>query len=257
MLAVHGLQVERRRTPRRSRPSTGAMAAIITPTDAQPADRVDRRTCLLRASLALLPPHVRRERTPASSRGCSGPLVAVTPCPTVLACDRRLAPVPPGLVTCRALMAYDESARAAVTALKNRGERARVTGPGRRAGRPGPGRRRPGRHLGAHRCRPAPRHGASTRPSCWPAPSLAGAGLPVASLLRRLPGPAQAGRSRANDGRTRGSPAGGAAAIRSCLIDDVATTGATLSAAAAALRAAGAPEVHALVVARAPRPAGR
>ena len=38
------------------------------------------------------------------------------------------------------------------------------------------------------------------------------------------------------------------------VIDDVATTGATLSAAAAALTGAGAPAVHGLVVARAPRP---
>jgi predicted amidophosphoribosyltransferase len=38
------------------------------------------------------------------------------------------------------------------------------------------------------------------------------------------------------------------------LVDDVATTGATLSAAATALRAAGVPEVHGLVVARALRP---
>jgi predicted amidophosphoribosyltransferase len=78
-------------------------------------------------------------------------------------------------------------------------------------------------------------------------------GLPVGALLRRRPGPAQAGRSREE---RRFNPV--FAAARRCarpvlLVDDVATTGATLSAAAEALRAAGAPAVHGLVVARAPQ----
>lgn len=77
-------------------------------------------------------------------------------------------------------------------------------------------------------------------------------GLPVAALLRRLPGPAQAGRS-ASDRRL-----GPRFAVRRpcarpvLLVDDVTTTGATLAAAAEALRAAGATEVHGLVVAQAP-----
>ena len=81
--------------------------------------------------------------------------------------------------------------------------------------------------------------------------------LPFAALLRRLPGPAQAGRSAAV---RRVSPR--FAPRRPCdrpvlVIDDVATTGATLAAAAAALRSAGVPEVHGLVVARAPSPLPR
>jgi predicted amidophosphoribosyltransferase len=41
------------------------------------------------------------------------------------------------------------------------------------------------------------------------------------------------------------------------LVDDIATTGATLTAAARVLRAAGAPAVHGLVVARAGGPSGQ
>ncbi len=165
-------------------------------------------------------------------------------------------PVPPGLVTCRALTAYDALARQAVLGLKNRDERARVaaladalavrlpavdglvvtwapTGPRRRRAR------------GFDQAELLARAVARRR------------GLRVADLLRRLPGPAQAGRRQ---GERRANPR--FAARRRCtdpvlVIDDVATTGATLSAAAAALRAAGAPEVHALVVARAPLPADR
>ena len=77
------------------------------------------------------------------------------------------------------------------------------------------------------------------------------ADLPVAALLRRRPGPAQSGRTRAQ----RVQPAGFVTRIDQAdpvlLVDDVSTTGATLVAAARALRAAGAPAVHGLVVARA------
>ncbi len=71
------------------------------------------------------------------------------------------------------------------------------------------------------------------------------------SLLRRLPGPPQAGRSR---GDRRTNPAfviRGDAPDVVLLVDDVVTTGATLTSAARALRAAGTAEVHGLVVARA------
>lgn len=162
-------------------------------------------------------------------------------------------PVPPGLVTCRALTAYDAEARDVLMALKNRGERAWVTtlatqltslapdidglvvtwaptGDGRR-------RRRGYDHAELLARAVARRVGRSAQP-----------------LLRRQPGPAQAGRSLAD---RRANPR--FEARRPCshpvlVVDDVATTGATLSAAARALRRAGAPEVHGLVVARAPRP---
>jgi predicted amidophosphoribosyltransferase len=151
-------------------------------------------------------------------------------------------------------MAYDATARGTITALKNRGERARITALA---------------DLLADRVPPidglvvtwAPTGAGRRRSRGYDqAELLARAvarrrGLRVAPLLRRLPGPAQAGRSA---GDRRANPR--FAARRACahpvlLIDDVATTGATLSAAAAALRTAGAPEVHGLVVARAPAPA--
>jgi predicted amidophosphoribosyltransferase len=166
-----------------------------------------------------------------------------------------LLPVPTGLVTCRAVVAYDRSARQALVALKNRDERARV---GEWADRmatlvpaldglvvtwaPTSDRRR--RRRGFDQAELLARAVARRRR------------LPVARLLRRLPGAAQAGRTASE---RAANPA--FASRRPCtapvlVIDDVATTGATLSAAAAVLRQAGAPAVHGLVVARAPRPGG-
>jgi len=162
-------------------------------------------------------------------------------------------PVPPGLVTCRAVVGYDAGAREALIALKNRGERARVTALAAALAKlvpPVPGLVVTWAPTGAGRRRAR---------GFDQAELLARAvarrcGLPVVSLLRRLPGPAQSGRS---GGERQVNPR--FAARRRCgqpvlVVDDVATTGATLRAAAAALRAAGVPEVHGLVVARAPRP---
>ena len=78
-------------------------------------------------------------------------------------------------------------------------------------------------------------------------------GVPCRPLVRRRPGPAQTGR----DAVARHSGPGFAvrrpvAGRRVLLVDDVVTTGATFTAAAQALRAAGAAEVHAVAAARTP-----
>jgi predicted amidophosphoribosyltransferase len=80
-------------------------------------------------------------------------------------------------------------------------------------------------------------------------------GLRCRPLLRRRPGPAQTGRSRAE---RRAAPPTFTARRPTTgtvlLVDDVVTTGATASAAARALRAAGADRVVLLAAARTPPP---
>lgn len=146
-------------------------------------------------------------------------------------------------------MRYDEAARSLLTGLKNRAERARVAELADAMAPLAP-------VLAGLVVTWAPTGGARRRRRGFDqAELLARAvarrrGLPVVRLLRRLGGPAQAGRSRTERwvgprfaARAWSSPV--------LVIDDVATTGATLSAAAEALRRAGVPEVHGLVAARA------
>ena len=80
-------------------------------------------------------------------------------------------------------------------------------------------------------------------------------GLTVRPTLRRRPGPPQTGRpaaSRRAGPRFDARP--GVLPRRVLLVDDVATTGATIAAAAEALRRAGATSVIAVTAARTPRP---
>ena len=73
---------------------------------------------------------------------------------------------------------------------------------------------------------------------------------PVRSLLRRRPGPTQTGAPRAARAGVRF--AARSAPDRVLVVDDVATTGATLAASARALRAVGATRVDAATAARTP-----
>jgi predicted amidophosphoribosyltransferase len=161
--------------------------------------------------------------------------------------------VPPGLDSCRALAAYDDAVREAVVGLKNRDQRALVPELATSLARLVPAV--PGLVVTWAPTAPARRRRRGFDQAELLARAVARrARLPVARLLVRRPGPPQAGRDAA---ARRSNPA--FAARRRCvapvlLVDDVSTTGATLSAAAQALRAAGAPSVHGLVVARAPLP---
>lgn len=75
--------------------------------------------------------------------------------------------------------------------------------------------------------------------------------LPCRALLRRSPGPPQSGLSAAQRRRNPAFRAVGTTPPCVVLVDDVVTTGATLTTAARALRAAGTQEVRAVVGARA------
>lgn len=77
-------------------------------------------------------------------------------------------------------------------------------------------------------------------------------GRPARSLLRRGDGPAQTGRSLGERRRGPAMAARRRAPARVLVVDDVVTTGATVSAAAQALRAAGAIEVQVVAAARTP-----
>jgi predicted amidophosphoribosyltransferase len=175
--------------------------------------------------------------------------------PTVLgvAAPPALA-VSPGLVSCRALLAYDDHARLAITSLKNRDRRDLVSevADGLAALVPAesgivltwaPTSARRRRQRGFDQAELLARAVARRT------------GRPVRRLLVRRPGAAQAGRAALARWRHPGFGTRGHVPDGVLVIDDVATTGATLAAAADALRRAGARRVHGLVVARAPAPA--
>jgi predicted amidophosphoribosyltransferase len=158
---------------------------------------------------------------------------------------------PVGLIDCRALCRYDDAARTVLTSLKNGQRRdvlgciaddlARLVGPVSAAtvvtwAPTGTARQR---HRGFDQAELLAR---AVARRC---------GLPARPLLRRAAGPAQAGRDRRARQTHPGFTTTGRVPLEVVLVDDVATTGATLAAAGRALRGAGATQVHGLVVARA------
>jgi predicted amidophosphoribosyltransferase len=179
------------------------------------------------------------------------PCIADLPPPPAL-------PPPPGLDACHAAVGYRDGGRAIVSALKFSG----ANGPlpwvadqlARRI-------RRDGLHVvtwvpttPAHR-----RHRGRDQAEAVAVAVAGRLGLPVVGLLRRRPGPPQAGRTGA--ARRVGPPltlgrrsAGGPdlAGIGVLIVDDVVTSGGSMGAAARAVRAGGAARVVGAAVARTP-----
>jgi len=189
---------------------------------------------------------------PSRCAGCGG--LGPSPCPT---CAAALEPPPAleppvGLDSLAALVRYDGVARALITAVKYRNSRASIAGLAPAlaslvaADLSGavvtwaPTTRARARHRGFDQAELLAR--AVARPL----------GAPVRRCLIRRAGAHQTGLGA--DERRSGPRFVAAGAVpRSVLVvDDVCTTGATLSAAAEALRDGGATSVHALVLARTP-----
>jgi ComF family protein len=162
-------------------------------------------------------------------------------------------PAPPGLDSCRALLEYDGAGRELVARLKYRNARASIPflarGMATLAGVEAP----------LDLVTWAPTTPARLRARGFDQAELLarsvarGLHVPCRRLLRRHPGAAQTGRDAA--GRHEGpafSPRRGLDGRSVLLVDDVVTTGATVAAAARALREAGAVSVRVVAAARTP-----
>lgn len=192
---------------------------------------------------------------PTRCPGCGDPGPA--PCPS---CQARLRPpphlpAPPGLDSVGALTSYEGPGRAIVTAWKYRSHRDGLRWVASRLAEVVPCRIEVVTWVPTTAAR---RRQRGLDQAEVLARAVAGAlGLPVHRLLRRLDAVPQTGLSRSH--RLAGpqfAPAGWRRADgrRVLVVDDVVTTGATLSSAARCLRGAGAAAVHAVAVARTPAP---
>lgn len=158
-------------------------------------------------------------------------------------------PVPPGLGSCRALLAYEGPARDVVAQLKYRNARTSARWLARGMAQLAP-------FGGVDLVTWAPTTQLRVRSRGFDHAELlarrvaAHLGVRCRATLARLPGPPQTGRTllERRDG-PQFLAAGDATGLTVLVVDDVVTTGATLAAAAAALRAAGAVEVHAVAAA--------
>jgi predicted amidophosphoribosyltransferase len=192
--------------------------------------------------------------------GCDRPGPVI--CAACAAQLRRPAPFPPppGLTTCVALLVYTSVARHLVVDVKYRNARLLVARLAAGlaavvAAPPGPD--------GASAPRVdvitwAPTSGTRRRLRGYDQAELLAAavarnlGLPCRPLLTRITGPPQTGRARDERHAGPGFRAAPCREWRVLVVDDVVTTGATLTSAATALRASGAVDVHGAVAARTP-----